>query len=65
MKYQLFIFLFLTCVLYTKAQDVNPFESIGKPGKILTLSKGKYTELHVNDTHPVLLYIKHRSGTGI
>jgi len=32
------------------AQDINPFESIGKQGKILTLSNGRYTEVHINDS---------------
>jgi hypothetical protein len=32
------------------AQDYNPFKSIGKKGKILTLSKGKYVEVFDYDT---------------
>jgi len=32
------------------AQDYNPFQSIGKKGKILTLSKGKYVEVFDYDT---------------
>jgi hypothetical protein len=50
MKYPISILLFLLCVFHAKTQDINPFESIGKPGKILTLSKGKYTEVHINDS---------------
>ena len=39
----------LTCfTIYS--QDINPFESIGKEGKILTLSNGKYKEFHDNDS---------------
>lgn len=34
----------------TIAQNVNPFESIGKEGKIITLSKGKYLEVENNDS---------------
>jgi hypothetical protein len=40
----------LSCVFLSNAQEINPFESIGKEGKILTLSNGKYTEVHVNDS---------------
>ena len=32
------------------AQDYNPFKSIGKKGRILTLSKGKYVEVFDYDT---------------
>ena len=32
------------------AQEYNPFKSIGKKGKILTLSKGKYVEVFDYDT---------------
>ena len=45
------ILTLLTSVAFSiNAQEVNPFESIGKEGKILTLSKGKYTEVHINDS---------------
>lgn len=37
-----------TC--FGQQKEFNPFESIGKQGKILTLSNGKYTEIHINDT---------------
>lgn len=40
----------LSCTFLSSAQEINPFESIGKEGKILTLSNGKYTEVHVNDS---------------
>lgn len=40
----------LSCAFLSSAQEINPFESIGKKGKILTLSNGKYTEVHVNDS---------------
>lgn len=43
----LFSFLCFTIVM---AQDINPFESIGKEGKIITLSKGKYLEIENNDS---------------
>ena len=44
------LILFTSVAFSINAQEVNPFESIGKEGKILTLSKGKYTEVHINDS---------------
>src|SRR6266700_5266496 len=41
-------FLFLSFAGFS--QDKNPFQSIGKKGKILTLSKGKYEELFDQDS---------------
>ncbi len=45
---------FTTMLLFVSfavtAQDYNPFKSIGKKGKILTLSKGKYVEVFDYDT---------------
>jgi hypothetical protein len=42
------------CLLFfffsTKAQDYNPYKSIGKKAKILTLSKGKYVEFFDTDS---------------
>lgn len=32
------------------SQSLNPFESIGKKGKIITLSNGKYVEVYSNDS---------------
>lgn len=43
------LFSFL-CFAMVMAQDINPFESIGKEGKIITLSKGKYLEIENNDS---------------
>lgn len=44
------IILFL-CVGISFAQvDRNPFRSIGKETEVLTLSKGKYVEIHDNDS---------------
>src|SRR5690554_931706 len=40
----------LSCAFLSSAQEINPFESIGKEGRILTLSNGKYTEVHINDS---------------
>jgi hypothetical protein len=41
----LFILPFVTLfAIVAKAQDNNPYKSIGKKGKVLTLSKGKYDE---------------------
>jgi len=37
--------LLLTLSVAAFAQDENPFQSIGKQGKIITLSKGRYDEL--------------------
>src|SRR3954470_21194271 len=42
--------LFLVFALVAFPQDKNPFQSIGKKGKILTLSKGKYDELFDQDS---------------
>lgn len=42
--------LLLLVYLTATAQDYNPFKSIGKKGKILTLSKGKYVEFFDYDT---------------
>lgn len=43
------LFSFL-CFAMVMAQDINPFESIGKEGRIITLSKGKYLEIENNDS---------------
>ena len=43
----------LLCLLFSGilvAQNKNPFQSIGKKGKILTLSKGQYEELFDQDS---------------
>lgn len=43
----------LLCLLFSSiliAQNKNPFQSIGKKGKILTLSKGQYEELFDQDS---------------
>jgi hypothetical protein len=45
----IFIFSFLL-VFGIYAQEDNPFSSIDKKGKILTLSNGKYNEIHVYDS---------------
>ena len=42
--------LFLFGSFTLSAQEYNPFKSIGKKGKILTLSKGKYIEVFDYDT---------------
>ena len=42
--------LLLLVSFTASAQDYNPFQSIGKNGKILTLSKGKYVEFFDYDT---------------
>ena len=47
------IFTILFCllaVLMLPAQDKNPFQSIGKKGKIITLTNGKYEELFDQDS---------------
>ncbi len=46
----LFLFFLIAFTKATKAQDYNPYKSIGKKGKILTLSKGKYLEFFDLDT---------------
>lgn len=41
----------ITLTFFVKAQkDFNPFESIGKEGKMLTLSNGKYIEVEMYDS---------------
>jgi hypothetical protein len=42
--------LFVLASISSNAQEYNPFKSIGKKGKILTLSKGKYVEVFDYDT---------------
>jgi hypothetical protein len=42
--------MLLLVSITASAQDYNPFKSIGKKGKILTLSKGKYVEVFDYDT---------------
>jgi hypothetical protein len=46
-----FLLLFAVCCSFVlKAQDANPFQSIGKKAKVHTLSKGKYVEVFENDS---------------
>jgi len=45
-----FAALFLLASFIVEAQEYNPFEDIGKKGKIVTLSKGKYVEVFDYDT---------------
>lgn len=42
--------ILLTSCLTAAGQDYNPFESIGKKAKVLTLSNGKYVEFFDMDT---------------
>jgi hypothetical protein len=44
-----FTSVFFLAVFNIFAQE-NPFESIGKQGKVLTLSNGKYKEIHSDDS---------------
>ncbi|MCW3464808.1 hypothetical protein [Chitinophaga nivalis] len=44
------IFILLMGCLTATGQDYNPFKSIGRKAKILTLSKGKYVEFFDMDT---------------
>ncbi len=46
--FNLCILLFITAA--ASSQSLNPFESIGKKGKIITLSNGKYVEVYSNDS---------------
>jgi hypothetical protein len=51
MKSSLLIFILaFSNIILAQNKEFNPFQSIGKEGKILTLSKGKYTEVHINDS---------------
>jgi len=48
---QLFtIICILCCAVSIKAQDYNPYKSIGKKAKVLTLSHGKYVEFFDTDS---------------
>ncbi|MDI3322371.1 glycohydrolase toxin TNT-related protein [Pinibacter soli] len=49
-KVQLLCLLLLLLAVVAKAQDSNPFKSIGKKGKIITLSRGRYEEVFDTDT---------------
>jgi hypothetical protein len=41
----------ISCIAFVaKAQEYNPYKSIGKKGKILTLSKGRYVEVFDTDS---------------
>ena len=44
------VLIFLLATLLSTAQDKNPFQSIGKKGKIVTLTNGKYEELFDQDS---------------
>lgn len=46
----IFAALFVLATTMTEAQEYNPFEDIGKKGKIVTLSKGKYVEVFDYDS---------------
>lgn len=49
-KQLLLIIAIITIANNVQAQDYNPFKSIGKKGKVLTLSKGKYVEFFDTDS---------------
>jgi hypothetical protein len=49
-KQLLFLFSALAFSYTINAQDYNPYKDIGKKGKVLTLSKGKYVEFFDMDT---------------
>lgn len=49
MKGTFYTLLFCLASISSLAQD-NPFSSINKEGQILTLSKGQYPEVHLNDS---------------
>lgn len=49
MKGTFYTLLFCLASINVLAQD-NPFSSINKEGQILTLSKGQYPEVHLNDS---------------
>lgn len=50
MRTTIILSLLLLTFFRTFSQEVNPFESIGKEGRILTLSNGKYLEIENNDS---------------
>jgi hypothetical protein len=46
-----YLSLLISCIAFiAKAQEYNPYKSIGKKGKILTLSKGRYVEVFDTDS---------------
>lgn len=45
-----FLIIFCLVVVNNIQSQINPFESIGKEGEIITLSRGKYSEYYSNDT---------------
>ena len=49
MRKTIYILLFLLPAVCIQAQH-NPFASINKPGKVVTLSNDKYVETHLNDS---------------
>lgn len=52
-RYNVLLLLVLLCTFTASAQvekEYNPFQSIGKKGKIVTLTKGKYVEVFDYDT---------------
>jgi hypothetical protein len=50
MKTLLTLSILLLLATTANSQSLNPFESIGKKGEIITLSNGKYVEVYSNDS---------------
>lgn len=48
--YYLMTFVSLFAARFSLAQDYNPYKSIGKKGKVVTLSKGRYVETFDTDS---------------
>lgn len=48
---QFYLGILLICAGFAcQAQDYNPYKNIGKKGKIVTLSNGKYDEIFDTDS---------------
>jgi hypothetical protein len=63
-KVQLLCLLSLLLTVATKAQEANPFKSIGKKGNIVTLSKGHYEEVFDTDTIQRIGSVLYNTRTG-
>jgi hypothetical protein len=63
-KVQLLCLLLLLLAVAATAQDTNPFKSIGKKGKIVTLSHGRYEEVFDTDTIQRIGSVLYNTRTG-
>lgn len=64
MKKAVFFITFFALILRGVTTAQNPFESIGKTAKVLTLSNGKYQEIFPNDTLVPIGSVMYNTITG-